>query len=144
MLATPDHTSVQYTTQSYYWPSVDGEIHDYAANCSSFTQIEETHYKSRRELRLFLATEPLSLVTQDFLGPLSKFNSCSKPILIITDRFTKFTREIPLKYTSSQVVTDTFLLYCAYAYGLSDFLLSDNIPEFAAWYLQHALVSLCY
>ena len=61
---------------------------------------------------------------------------------MITDRFTKFTRPIPLKAAASQAVTDVFLQYWAYAYGIPDHLLSDNCHQLTARYFQHAMASL--
>ena len=61
---------------------------------------------------------------------------------MVTDRFTKFTRAIPLKSITSQAVTDAFIQYWAYTYGIPDRLMSDNSPQLTARYFQHALASL--
>ena len=137
-------SSRMYSTlrRSYYWPNMAGEVQDYVAKCQSCLRTKGTQYRSRRELRLFPATEPLSFVALDLLGPLPKSKSGHEHVLVITDRFTKFTRAIPLKSTTSQTVTDAFLQYWAYAYGVPDRLLSDNGPQFTARYFQHALASL--
>ena len=62
--------------------------------------------------------------------------------LVITDRFTKLTRAIPLKTTTSQAVRDAFPQYSAYAYGIPDRLLSENGHKFTARYFQHAMARL--
>ena len=73
---------------------------------------------------------------------LPKSVSAHEHVFVVTDRFTKFTREIPLKSTMSQAVTEAFLPYWAHAYGVSDRLVSDNVPQLTMCYFQHALASL--
>ena len=114
--------------RSYYWPSMAGDVQDYVANCQSCLRTKSTQYRPRHKLRLFPATKPLAFVALDLLGPLPKSKAGHDHILVITDRFTKLTRAIPLKFTNSQVVTDAFLTSWAYAYGLPERVLSDSVP----------------
>ena len=88
-----------------------GDVQDYVANCQSSLRTKGTQYRLRRELRLFSATERLVFVTLDPLGPLLKSQSGHDHVLVIPDRFTKLTCAVPLKSTTSQVVTDAFLIY---------------------------------
>ena len=137
-------SSRMYSTlrRTYYWPSMDGDIQDYVASCQSCIRTKGTQYRARRGLRLFPAAEPNSFVAIDLLGPLSNSSTGHEYILLITDRFTKFTWAILLRSKSSQAVTDTFLTHWAYSYGIPDRILSDNDPQFTARYFQHEMASL--
>ena len=106
-------SSRMYSTlrRSYYWPNMAGDIQDYVAKCTSCAKTKETQYRAPRELHLFTASEPLSFIALDLLSPLPKSQNGHEHVLIMTDRFTKFTRTIPLKSTTSECVTDTFLVH---------------------------------
>ena len=74
-----------------------------------------TQDRASRELGLLPVTETLAFIALNLLGSLSKSNLCQDHVLVITDRFTKFTRELPLKTITSQAVTDAFLTHWANA-----------------------------
>ena len=120
--------------RSYYWLNMAGDVQEYGAMCTSCIITKGTQYRPRRELRLLPATEPRAFVVLDLLGPLPKSTTGHDHVLVITDRFTKFTSTIPLKSTTSQMIIDAFLTYWAYAYELSDRVLSENGPQFTARY----------
>jgi hypothetical protein len=59
-------------------------------------------------LKLFLAVEPLKYVSLDILGPLPKTEHENRFLLIITDRFSKLTRTVPLRVISALAVAKAF------------------------------------
>ena len=68
----------------------------------------------------------------DLLGPLPKTAHGNQHVLVITDRFTKMTRSIPLRTTTASVVANAFLDNWVYVHGAPRYVLTDNGPQFAA------------
>jgi len=65
----------------------------------------------------------------DLIGPLYKTAAGHRFILVITDRFTKLVRAIPMDGTSAVDCAFVVLDYWVAAYGPSDRLLSDEGPQ---------------
>jgi hypothetical protein len=59
--------------------------------------------------KLFPAAEPLEYVSLDILGPLPKTEHGNRFLLIITDRFSKLTRTVPLRVIPALAVAKAFL-----------------------------------
>ena len=68
----------------------------------------------------------------DFLGPLPKTAHGNQHVLVITDRFSKLTRSIPIRTTPASVVANAFLDNWVYVYGAPRYVVTDNGPQFAA------------
>ena len=97
--------------RSYNCPNMAGDVQYYVARCQLCLRTKGTQSRSRRELRLFPTTEALSFVILDLFGPLLKPKSDHEHVIVVTDHFTKFTRAIHLKSTTSHSVIYAFLQY---------------------------------
>ena len=119
-----------------------GDVQDYVANCQSclrarardIDRVSSLGSSPRKSPRLL---SRLTYKVRD-LGPDLAINS----FFFITDRFTKFTRAILLRSTTSQVVTDSLPTYRAYIYRLTDRVLTDNGKQFTARYFLQAMACL--
>ena len=65
-------------------------------------------------MKLFQAAAPLDFVAMDLLGTLVKSTTGCKDILLITDRFTKLARAVPLKSKKAPYVADAFIEHWVY------------------------------
>jgi hypothetical protein len=83
-------------------------------------------------LKLFPAAEPLEYASLDILGPLPKTEHGNRLLLIITDRFSKLTRTVPLRVISSLGFAKAFCEHCVFVYGLPRYALTDNRAQFSA------------
>ena len=101
----------------YYRTNMPGDIQDCVASCQSCLRTRSTQYRESLEFKLLPATDPLTFVVLNLLGPLPKSKSVHANIPVIPDLFTKFTRTITLKSTTSQALTDNFLMFWDHAYG---------------------------
>ena len=73
--------------------------------------------KNQKNLKLFPAAGSLEFVAIDLLGPLPKTAHGNQHVLVTTDRFSKFTRSIPLRTTIYSVVVTESLDNWVYVYG---------------------------
>jgi transposase InsO family protein len=83
-------------------------------------------------MKLFRANEPLEFVAIDILGPLPKTVHGNRFLLVISDRFSKLTRTIPMRKTTALAVAKALCTHWVFAYGPPKFLLTDNGTQFTA------------
>ena len=87
-------------------------------------------------MKLFPATKPLEFVAIDILGPLTRSRNGYRLLVVITDRFSKLTRTVPLRSVTALLVAMAFCDNWAYPYGPPAYLLSDSGGQFASKYFQ--------
>lgn len=93
-------------------------------------------------MRLFPASSPLEYVAIDILGPLTQSTQGHKFILVMTDRFSKLVRAVPMRSISALSVAKVFVRDWAFVYGPPAQLLSDNGRQFTAKLFQSVCRSL--
>lgn len=74
----------------------------------------------QRLLQQFPPENPLKLVAMDILELLSKTKIGSKYVMVVTDHFSKLTRELPTGTTAAKCVARVFLNYWAIWYGIPE------------------------
>jgi transposase InsO family protein len=108
------------------------DVEETVRQCNSCPKNRVQERKRVSLLKLFPATEPLEFVAIDILGPLPKTVHGNRYLLVITDRFSKLTRTIPVRTTNALAVAKAFCAHWVFAYGPPKFLPSDNGPQFVA------------
>ena len=71
-------------------------------------------------------------MAMDILGPLPKTEHGNRFLLVITDRFSKLTRTVPLRTITALVVAKAFCDAWVFSYGPPHYLLTDNGTQFNA------------
>lgn len=87
--------------------------------------------KHASTLKLFPARAPLEYVAIDLLGELIKTPRGNRYLLVMTDRYSKFTRVVPLRNITADTVAKTFVRHWVMAYGTPSWVLIDNGTQFA-------------
>ena len=144
LLAAHPGASRMYQTMRnhYYWPSLAADVFDWVVACPTCAKNRHMGTQRTAPMRLFPATEPFAALAIDLLGPLPRTPEGFEYILVICDRFTKVTRAVPLKDISALDVLSAFLDTWVASYRISDSVLSDNGPQFAAVLWQGVLKAL--
>jgi len=88
-------------------------------------------------MRLFPANGPLEFVAIDILGPLLRTARGNKFLLVISDRYTKLTRTVPMTRITASAVAKAFAVHWAFTYGPPALLVSDNGKQFASRVFVH-------
>jgi Integrase zinc binding domain len=92
----------------YFWKNMYREIEDAVRSCEQCARNNVQERTRVNKIKLFPAHEPLEFVAIDILGPLPKTAHGNRFLLVISDRFSKLTRTIPMKTTTALAVAKAF------------------------------------
>ena len=115
-----------------YWPSMAVDVYVVPRNCVSCAKNRISLRKLWNFLKLFPARAPLEFVAIDILGELIKTPRGNCNMLVISDRFSKLVRTVPLKTVTASEVAKAFVHHWVFPYGAPIWLLSDNGKQFIA------------
>ena len=121
--------------RTFYWPAMDLEEYIVVCNCHACAKEPVQAQKRSKFLKLFPAAAPLEEVAKDLLGELVETPQGNKHLLVITDRFTKLVKIVPLRNIRAQDIARAFLRHWVFAYGARLKVLIDNGPQFTAKFL---------
>jgi Integrase zinc binding domain len=116
----------------YFWRNMSADVTETFIQCAVCSKNRIHERKRTSFLKLFPASEPLEYVSFDILGPLPKTEHGNRFLLVITDRFSKLTRTVPLRTISAFVVAKAFCEHWVFVYGPPIYALTDNGAQFSA------------
>ena len=102
---------------------MSADIRNVSFNCHACAKERVKLRAHSAPLKLFQAKAPLEYVAIDIQGPLPRASDRSKYLLVITDRFSKLTRAVPLRSITAFTVAKAFVQHWILAYGAPAFLL---------------------
>ena len=114
----------------FYWLNMTMQVFQTACDCRDCDQSRGNRYRHQKEMTLFRASTPLYYRAIYLLGPLIKSENGCTDILVITYRFSKLARVVPLQSNKAPVVANALLEHWILPYGLPKHVLSDNGPQF--------------
>jgi Integrase zinc binding domain len=113
-------------SQQFYWPTMVTDVYPYVKKCHECDKENSDLVKRHQALQLFPANGPLEFVVIYILGPLTKTKNGNLYLLVISDRFSKLVRTIPLRPITTYTVAVAFCHHWVFIYGTPRLLLSDN------------------
>jgi len=122
----------------YYWVGMAADVVIYVRKCNSCARQRVRPLARRSPLTLFPATMPFQDIAVDLYGPLARTAAGHRLILVITDRFTKLVRALPMDGTTDVDCASAVQDYWVAAYGPPDRLLSDGGPQFTSHFWGQA------
>ena len=115
--------------ENCYWPGLAVDCSNYVRNCHECAKERVRIRKQTRPMKLFPASSSLDDVSMDLIRPLLKTTDGNNYLLVITDRYTKLVRAIPLRNTTAPAVAKAITRDWVFTYGLSRRILTDNGPD---------------
>ena len=122
--------------KDFYWPSLAVDCYATVRKCPQCAKNRMKLRKNATKLQLFPATEPLTSVCIDILGPFIRTARRKEYLLVITDRFSEMKKTVPLKGVSAAEVAKAFVNTWVFNYGPPVELVSDNGTCFTSKYFQ--------
>jgi transposase InsO family protein len=115
------------------------EVEGTVRHCTVCAKNRVTERKRTSFLKLFPASGPLEFVamdmetnSRDILSPLPKMEHGNRFLLVISDRFSKLTRTVPLRTIAAFGVAKAFCDAWVFSYGPPRYLLSNIGTQFNA------------
>ena len=121
--------------KKYYWPGLAVDCYHFAKNCIECLRERVRDKEAKSYMKLFTPTAPLQDVAMDLLGPLIRTPRGNEFILIITDRFSKLVKAVPMSSTTGYNVARAFLRNWVFNYGAPRSVLTDNGKQFTSKFL---------
>jgi transposase InsO family protein len=120
-----------HVSSRFYWVSMAKDITDYCSKCRGCTSVKGSHFVKKSKMKLFPSRYPFHMVAIDLVEfPHSRRGF--KHLLTMIDRFSRFVAVVPLKNSRSATVIAAILKHWIYRFGVPEFILSDNGPQFTA------------
>jgi transposase InsO family protein len=116
----------------FFWKEVYKDVEETVRHCTVCAKNRVTERKRTSFLKLFPADGPLEFVVMDVLGPLPKTERGNCFLLVISDRFSKLTRTVPLRSITALVIAKVFCDAWVFSYRSPRYLLTDNGTQFNA------------
>jgi hypothetical protein len=93
------------------------EVEETVRHCTVCAKNRVTERKGTSFIKLFPARDPLEFVAMDILGPLPKTEHGNRFLLVISDRFSKLNRTVPLRAITALGVAKAFCDAWVFYYG---------------------------
>ena len=100
--------------------------------CRTCVQSKGVQGKKQHKTKLFPPKGSVEDIAIDLLGPFPKTKNRNQFIAVITDRYSKLTRAVPMRKTTATLMAAMFLNNWILPYGISNTIFSDNGPQFSA------------
>ncbi len=123
--------------RDYYWPYMAPACYLHVRNCRDCARERVSFRRVSKALRLFPARSPLEDVSLDILKELLRTPRGNRYLLVITCRFSKLTRVVPLKRVRAWDIAHAFVTHWVFPYGAPWTLLSENGKQLTAKFFQH-------
>ncbi|CDF40057.1 unnamed protein product [Chondrus crispus] len=118
--------------QRFYWPSMSVDSYSTVRMCPDCAKARINLRKHNSELKTFPPSGPLEYIAIDILGELPRTPRGNRYLLVMTDRYSKLTRTVPLKRITAETVAQAFISHWVFVYGAPVKLLSDNGGQFTS------------
>ncbi|CDF36784.1 unnamed protein product [Chondrus crispus] len=129
----------------FYWPTMALDCYAVAKNCAACARERVKLRRNTKEMKLFTPKAPLEFVAIDILGEQITRKRGNRYILVISDRYSKLVRTVPLKKISAAYIAQAFVHHLVFVYGPPVKLLSDNGTQFTARFFQNVcrILGIC-
>ena len=130
----------QTLREKFYWPFMAGDAIAHVSSCRSCAKARGLLRKKQHKTVLFPPRGPLADIAMDLLGPLPMTKNGNQFILVITCRYSKLTRSIPMSKTTAPFIATSTLNHWILPYGIPESILTDNGSQFIAEFFK----TVCY
>ena len=100
----------------FYWPTMALAWYTVAKNCAACARARVKLRKNTKEMKLFTPKAPLEFVAIDILGELITTKRGHRYILVISDRYSKLIRTVPLKKITAAHIAQAFVPHWVFVY----------------------------
>ena len=127
------HKTYQLASRKYWWPTIRKDVAAYCKQCVNCQTFKVGPAYKHPLTRLPIPDGPFESVSLDFITSLPMTTAGHDSLLVVVDRFSKFTTLIPTTTTvTAQQVAQLLLQHIVPHYGVPRNFVSDRDPKFCS------------
>lgn len=115
----------------YYWPGLGLDVQRHIKSCEI---CKTAKHSSAKRAGLMgkdkIVTKPFQMISMDLIGPLPRSTKQNAYLLVITDRFTKYTSLFPIRQATASKVVDLVETRWFNIFGVPETIIMDNGKQF--------------
>jgi transposase InsO family protein len=115
-----------------YWRSMRKDIFNYVDTCPSCQKFKYNNAPTAGPMQMHEVNEPWATIGVDIMGPFPPTATNKRYLLVVVDYFTRWVEIFALRSTTSSDVANVLSNEVFSRFGLPQFIVSDNGPQFAS------------
>jgi hypothetical protein len=115
-----------------YWESLRKDIFNYVAACNECQKFKYNNLPSATPMQLHEVFQPWHTIGIDLMGPFPVTSRQKRFLLVVVDYFTRWVEVFPMNLTTSSAIAEILTNEVFSRYGLPQYILSDNGPQFVS------------
>ncbi|KAL6423101.1 hypothetical protein ACFW04_010532 [Cataglyphis niger] len=116
--------------ERFYWPGMFRDIARYVRQCPGCLAHKPIQQKPAGTLHATNVSRPWEHVTIDLVDPLPRSRRSHTWLLVMQDRYSKWTELVPLRQASAKAVTNEITNRVILRHGRPDIVITDNGTQF--------------
>ncbi|XP_041565903.1 LOW QUALITY PROTEIN: uncharacterized protein LOC121467710, partial [Drosophila elegans] len=126
----------------YYWPGMHRDIRKHVRNCESCLRYKPSQLQAAGKMLTQIPEEPWATVCADFVGPLPRSKHGNSMLLVLVDRFSKWTEIVPMRRATTETLEKAIRERIVSRYGVPKVLITDNGVQFTSRAFKRFLTEL--
>lgn len=123
--------TIQKCLSRYYWPGLGLDVQKYVISCETCNTAKQSCSKRAGLMgKQKIVTKPFQMVSMDLIGPLPRSTKQNAHLLVITDRFTKYTSLFAIRQATASKVVDLVESRWFSIFGVPETIVMDNGKQF--------------
>jgi len=118
-------------TARCYWPGMHRDARAHVRGCETFMRFKPNQMQMAGKMLTQVPEEPWATVCADFVGPLLRSKHGNQMLLVLINRFSKWTEVVPLRSATAKSLKKAFRERIIVRYGLPEIVITDNGVQFA-------------
>jgi hypothetical protein len=131
------HKTYWKIKQRFYWEGMFRDVQMWIKTCKSCMSRKGYVVNQRGQLLTIPIPGPNYMISADIMGPFPISNSGNRFLLLITDKFTHWVVEVPLKNIDSDTVARAIVEKWICNFGVFEKFLTDRGPQFTSDVTKH-------
>jgi hypothetical protein len=121
--------TLERVRERFYWTGLQNNVRSYVLGCPQCRK-RKNRAAGKSYMQLDQTGLPIERVATDIMGPLPETTDGHKYILVVSDYFTKWTEEYPLKNIEASTVADVIVEQFISRFGLPEVIHSDQCRQY--------------
>nr|AAL90009.1 AT07338p [Drosophila melanogaster] len=114
------------TAARYYWPGMHRGVRKYVRNCECCMMYKPSQLQAAGKMLTQVPEEPWATVCADFVGPLPRSKHGNSMLLVLVDRFSKWTEIVPMRRATTETMRKAVRERIVARYGVPKVMITDN------------------